>query len=359
MQKNLKPAIPIKFPTPERPQKNNKNKSDVANVFLPRELAEIVETSQRRERAWHARIMICTTVYSEIESALANFSDEIEKEEVNAFKAYLRQAISYFAAVDNSPTPPKISSHSKPTESNSLGSRKGKNIEKNVAVATPQLPKPPQTSPNTWVTVARNGQKKARVTQNNIIHTTSMSKIRPRGANVEKAPATPTDKRLFLRLPQEHEWRELSPAGIREVIVKKLSISLALVGKTKSVHPEPLQHRSSGKYFKRRKWALFDRSKIRSGHQLGVITNNNSSSVFFKEQGVVEVSNSMLADEVERVCSVRLAHIKLYGRNKPEAPHRKCMAFFPKAPRGTFKVFDESGIASLLSVIRRTAQSDF
>ncbi|KHJ36396.1 putative eka-like protein [Erysiphe necator] len=164
---------------PERPQQNNKNESDVANAFLPRELAEIVAMRQRRERAWHARIMICTTVYSNIESTLANFSDEIEKEEVITFKAYLRQAIANFAAVDNSPTPPKIPSHSKLTKGSGSGSGKGKSVEKNVAVATPKLPKPPQTSQNTWVTVARNGQKKARVTQNNNIHTTPMSKIRP------------------------------------------------------------------------------------------------------------------------------------------------------------------------------------
>ncbi|POS82857.1 hypothetical protein EPUL_005238 [Erysiphe pulchra] len=54
----------------------------------------------------------------------------------------------------------------------------------------------------------------------------------------------------------------------------------------------------------------------------------------------------MLADEVERICSIQTAHSKLYGRNKAEAPHRTWMAFFPKARRSSFKVFDESGIAS-------------
>ncbi|KHJ30440.1 putative eka-like protein [Erysiphe necator] len=64
-----------------------------------------------------------------------------------------------------------------------------------------------------------------------------------------------------------------------------------------------------------------------------------------KEQGVVEVSKIMLGDEVERVCSMRPAHLKLYGRNKAEAPHRTWMAFFSKAPSSSFKVFDESGVA--------------
>ncbi|KHJ34606.1 putative eka-like protein [Erysiphe necator] len=64
-----------------------------------------------------------------------------------------------------------------------------------------------------------------------------------------------------------------------------------------------------------------------------------------KQQGDVEISGSILSDEIERVSSVRSTHVKLYGRNKPEAPHRTWMAFFEKAPRSGFRVFDESGVA--------------
>ena len=53
----------------------------------------------------------------------------------------------------------------------------------------------------------------------------------------------------------------------------------------------------------------------------------------------------MLIDEIERVCSIRPAHVKLYGGNKPGAPHRTWMAYFPTAPRTSFRVFDDSGIA--------------
>ncbi|KHJ30625.1 putative eka-like protein [Erysiphe necator] len=62
------------------------------------------------------------------------------------------------------------------------------------------------------------------------------------------------------------------------------------------------------------------------------------------EQGKVEVNKNMLSDEIERVCSVRPVHVKLYGRNNPEAPHRTWMAYFSNAPRSGFRVFDESGI---------------
>ncbi|POS88216.1 hypothetical protein EPUL_000796 [Erysiphe pulchra] len=49
-------------------------------------------------------------------------------------------------------------------------------------------------------------------------------------------PTTPSDNRLFVRLPQEHEWRKLSPAGNREVMAKKSSIPPSIIGKIKPVH---------------------------------------------------------------------------------------------------------------------------
>ncbi|POS84900.1 hypothetical protein EPUL_004476 [Erysiphe pulchra] len=63
--------------------------------------------------------MICTTPISSIDSILANFTDEIEIEEVEALKAYLRFAI---VAVDTSPTSRKVSIHSRLTKCSSYGS---------------------------------------------------------------------------------------------------------------------------------------------------------------------------------------------------------------------------------------------
>lgn len=40
------------------------------------------------------------------------------------------------------------------------------------------------------------------------------------------------------------------------------------------------------------------------------------------EQGLVVVSKSMMAHEIERLYSVRPAHLKLYGEIISEAPHR-------------------------------------
>lgn len=100
----------------------------------------------------------------------------------------------------------------------------------------PSLPKIPKIAGNTWATVARNGHKKTRV----IPSTTTL--LAPIGTKKDMSGTTsspdrnPSDKRLFVGIPVDREWRKLSPTGIREVIVKKLSISPSLIGKIKPVH---------------------------------------------------------------------------------------------------------------------------
>ncbi|POS87835.1 hypothetical protein EPUL_000746 [Erysiphe pulchra] len=44
-----------------------------------------------------------------------------------------------------------------------------------------------------------------------------------------------TSSKLFVRLPLDHEWRNLSPAGLKEVIVKHQAVSPASIGLIKPV----------------------------------------------------------------------------------------------------------------------------
>ncbi|POS81841.1 hypothetical protein EPUL_006083, partial [Erysiphe pulchra] len=232
---------------------------------------------------------------------------------------------------------------------NGSGYGKEKSAPKKVAIAIPQNIIP-RVAEKTWAKVTRNGQQKARVTQSAKPQVTPMSNTNKRLTNKNQfSSTTTTDTRLFVRLPQEHEWRKLSPAGIREVIVKKLAISPALFGKIKPVHSGFAL--SSCSTVARETILNAEKGFSFSGAKLEAATNWVSvivptvPSKIRKVQGEIEVSSSMLTDEIERVCSLRPAHVKLYGRNKAEAPHRTWMAFFIKAPNATFRVFDESGIA--------------
>ncbi|POS84068.1 hypothetical protein EPUL_003472, partial [Erysiphe pulchra] len=239
------------------------------------ELAEIFAIQQHRERAWHACLLICTTAISSIDSTLACFKDEIEKEEAAAFKEYLHLAIANSAAVDTSPTHQK-SHHTLDRQESILS------VDSSVRKAQEifSLPKAPQAVENTWAIVARKCKKKAR--------------------------------------------RKLSPAGIREVIVKKLSILPALFGKIKPVH---------------------------SGFALSPCSTEARETILNAGNGLLlsgaklEAANNWIPVIIPTVPStIRKEQGEVIG-NKAETPHRTWMAYFPKAPRASFRVFDESGIS--------------
>ncbi|KHJ31889.1 putative eka-like protein [Erysiphe necator] len=310
----LKPVAPSKGPVTGRPTQNNRDKPEIENAFLPKELADIIAIRQRRERAWDARLQICTNMISSIDSTLANFKEEVEIEEIVAFKTFRRQIIANFAA-DPSSSPPLIPSHTRPNKGNGNSNHKDKDKNlKKVLVATPyivptpvlnrkktqeaSLPKNPPTNNNIWVTVARNGHIKARV-------------VSP----TNKTATSGADKRLFVWVTQEHEGRKLSPAGIREVLVRKLSISPTLIGRIKPVHSgfalslccvearEAILNAGNSLFL--------TGAKLESATNWVPVIIPTVPSTIRNEQGDVEVSSSMLADEIERVCSVQPAHLKL------------------------------------------------
>lgn len=184
-----------------------------------------------------------------------------------------------------------------------------------------------------------------------------MSKIRTRGSNIEKSPDAPTNKRLFLRLPHEHEWRKFSPAGIREVIVKKLSTSPTLIGKIKPVNSglalSPYSTEARKKILNAGNGLSLTGAKLEAATNWVTVLIPTALAVIRKELGKVEVINIMLADEVGRVCSIWLAHSKLYGGNKAEAPHRTWIAFFRKLHAAVLKYSTNLELRGLLKSSNR------
>ncbi|KHJ34806.1 putative eka-like protein [Erysiphe necator] len=228
----LKPIAPSKRPTPDRIPQDRSESTDMENAFLPKKLAKVIATRQLCERAWHVRVMICNTILSNIDSTLAKLTEGLETEDAEAFKAYLRVAISNFVAAESSPSPPSVPMHTRPDNGNGKekGKEKGKEIERNlakkVAIATPRiilseatnqriskevkLPMTPLSIKNSWATVAHNGQKKARVTLcNNAQAASSWKATQCLFSNHKSTKAAPTDKRFLVRLSLEHELRKL------------------------------------------------------------------------------------------------------------------------------------------------------
>ncbi|KHJ33172.1 putative eka-like protein [Erysiphe necator] len=191
--------------------------------------------------------------------------------------------------------------------------------------------------------------KKARVVSCNNTKASTGNKNASRVFDKDNSSKPVSEKRRFVRLPQDHKWRKLSSAGIREVMVKKLAISPTLIGRIKPVNSgfalSPCSTEARDKILNAGNGFFLSGEKLEAATNWVSVLIPTVPAFIRKEQGVVEVSNTLLADKVERVYSVRSANLKLYGRNKAEAPHRTWMAFLSKAPRGSFKVFDESGVA--------------
>ncbi|KHJ32702.1 putative eka-like protein [Erysiphe necator] len=220
---------------------------------------------------------------------------------------------------------------------------------------TSSLSKITERVDNTWVTVARKGKKKARIIMNTEIPVAPARKATQSLTSKDKYPTRDspkkavTDRRLFVQLTEEHEWRKLSPAGVREVIVKKMAISPVLFGKVKPVHSgfalSSYSEEAREKILNAGNGHFLTGAKIEPATNWTPVIVPTVPATIRKEQGEVEVSKCMLTDEIERVCSIHLAHVKLYGGNKPGPPYGTWMAFFPTAPNASFRVFDESGIA--------------
>ncbi|KHJ31628.1 putative eka-like protein [Erysiphe necator] len=283
------------------------------------------------------------------------------KEEDDLVKNYLQQAITLLAASDNASKSPPIPHLTKPLKTK--GFIQGKDLTKNKApniflnTLTSQKESQPRKSipedhfeinkvqQNSWVMIARNGHKKSRAQQSlqNPMNNTKplqhhlpvqSPSIMRNSKNSKKSNLDKSDSRLFVRLPLEHEWRKLSPAGIREVIVKRLSISPASIGLIK-----PVRIGLGGLFL--------SVAKLEPATQWIPLLIPTVLKTINTLQGRKEISKLMLADEIERVSSVRPEAVKLNGYQKPDAMHRTWLALFTQKPKPGFRVFDESGISSI------------
>ncbi|KAI6245454.1 hypothetical protein HI914_06680 [Erysiphe necator] len=92
----------------------------------------------------------------------------------------------------------------------------------------PSLPLRPIANESSWLTVVRNGFNKTRTATTPVSQQTIPTQ--PRSSGHQPNYCLVNNERLFIRLKNEHEWRKLSSAGIREIIVNKSYISPSAIG---------------------------------------------------------------------------------------------------------------------------------
>ncbi|CCU82510.1 EKA-like protein [Blumeria hordei DH14] len=183
--------------------------------IYPPELLAAIEAEERRARQKSAQFNICSTAISSVKTALLPLSSGENKIFVDSIKVYLRAAIAQFVAAGPSTTPPVL------PQRQSVGTPPATVIPVaipwNITKATSSIP--PRS---TWATVTRAGHQKlgAQAPANITSVSTASSTRKP-----EKKPAASTtaskDDRIFVRLDENHKWRQLSPDYVREVMAKQ------------------------------------------------------------------------------------------------------------------------------------------
>ncbi|KAI1001597.1 hypothetical protein K3495_g6604 [Podosphaera aphanis] len=157
-------------------------------------------------------------------------------------------------------------------------------------------------------------------------------------------------KRLFVRLPLEHEWPKLSPAAIRELIVKRLSVSPSYIGIIKPVRSGFVLSACNSDarecLLKAANGLFLSDVKLEPAANWTPLLVPTVLKFIVTLKGQKEITKSILADEIERVTSIRPDVLKPFGHNHPHAPHKTWMAYFSKAPRPGFRVFDQLGLIS-------------
>ncbi|CCU83181.1 EKA-like protein, partial [Blumeria hordei DH14] len=314
--------------------------------IFPPELLAAIEAEERRARQKAAQFTICSTAISSVEAALQPLSTGEDKNFVDSIKVYLRAAIAQFVAAGPSTAPPVLPQRpSVGTPATVIPVA----IPRNISKATAPLP-----LRSTWATVTRAGhQKSGAQAPANI---TSVSAA-PSARKQEKKPAAATtaskDDRLFLRLDANHEWRQLSPAGVREAVAKQTHCTPSDVDQVQRV-PTGFAIRAKSPDAKSR---LLEASstfaqveaKLEPPSDLVSLRIATVPVAVFSLEGRVEVTAEMVAAEIHRVTNCTPDRVRIHGKTKLGAPYRSWAALFPRnaSPKPGFRLFDDSGIATI------------
>ncbi|KAI1007908.1 hypothetical protein K3495_g328 [Podosphaera aphanis] len=149
--------------------KNPANKLN-RNGGYPIDLRPVVEAEERRSAQIAAQLSICATVMETVDIALSKIQPDENREYIDSIKVYLGTVIANFG-------------------------RTG------LGTVAPMLP-PDQHIRHLTPTSTR-------------LVAAPLQAQKPEKSSL----ASPKENRVFLRLPEGHKWREISPAGIRKALV--------------------------------------------------------------------------------------------------------------------------------------------
>ncbi|CCU82233.1 EKA-like protein [Blumeria hordei DH14] len=186
----------------------------------PPELQAMIDAEERRAAQAAKNIMICTAAINAVETAVSLYSEKSSDPFINSLKLYLRAAVAQFMKSGPSAAPPILPQRPSCQDTISCPTIKAKE-------RTPMKNQEPQRqvthAKTTWATVTRGSSQKsiAPVKAVRVV----LSPVVQVKTQARPATAKPKDVRLFLRLEKEHAWRALSPAGVRDAMIKLVEVS--------------------------------------------------------------------------------------------------------------------------------------
>lgn len=332
---------------------------------VPEELQKMIEAEIRRATQAKANIQICTTAINAVENSLSPMLTGSNKLFVDSLRIFLRASIAQFLQVGPGATPPELpkvppKSHLNKTSTyeESFPLLEPRSCTKSVD----QLEPKEQRKEESWVPASKTGISKHKGQLNLKTTTTSSHQKKPSTTLSQKsiykkdaAPKTvPKDDRLydrlFLRIPRDHEWRNLTPAGIREAVIRKMGCSPTLIDK---IIPMQCGYAFIAKDEEVRLLLLSFSSRLpeniileEARKWVSYVLPNIPVNIINLD-GTTTVTETQLTSEIERVTTVTPKSVRLRGKSKLGALYRTWIAFFEKdkAPKAGFRLFDDSGRA--------------
>ncbi|CCU83216.1 EKA-like protein [Blumeria hordei DH14] len=169
----------------------------------PPELQAMIEAEERRAAQAAKNIMICTAAINAVETAVSLYSEESSDPFIDSMKLYLRAAVAQFMKSRPSAAPPILPQ--RPSCQDNI-SRPITKAKERTPMNDQEQKRPVTQAKTTWATVAPNPAAQVK------------KQARP-------VTAKPKDVRLFLRFGEEHAWRALSPAGVRDAVTRLVEVS--------------------------------------------------------------------------------------------------------------------------------------
>ncbi|CCU81324.1 EKA-like protein [Blumeria hordei DH14] len=316
--------------------------TSVAQEYPP-EIEALLEDERKRAANASARLEIGSTVINTLESVILSLKTTDNKEYLDEMNACLRGALAHFLRTGTTPVPTSLPSRPVGQQASSSGP----SPNSTARLARPVVAVPKVTS--TWATVAG---KRLPNQPAPVMVSRASQKLTPPTKKLDKTvPSSMSDNRLFLRLNSKHQWRKMSPAGIRDAVAQLTNAPKVDI---EHVYRVPTGFALRAKNQESRQFLLNAAEcflpidgKLEEASDIVALRISTVPVAIHTLLGMVPVTEEMVIEEITRVTKAVPVKVRPHGKNHHGALYQSWLAHFKRGaePRLGFRLFDDSGVA--------------